>query len=104
MKDTEKLQIYVTYGNGAMQSWGYDGQHFPTLPKLFTDIANDFPDTFTESYKGVVSMLLVWGDGLPIDDQLDNVPTKEIEPVYGQSLVDTVASWLVELGVLENGN
>ena len=104
MKDTEKLQIYVNYADGSMQSWGYDGKHFNNYPTLLADVARDFPLDFPDHYKGVESMLFVWGEGLPLDDQLKDVPTKELQPTYGQKLVDAVATWLAELGVLENGN
>lgn len=104
MKDTEKLQIYANYKDGSMQSWGYDGKHFTSYPTLLADVARDFPDDFPAKYKDVVSLLLVWGEGLPLDDQLKDVPTKELEPVYGHQLVDTVATWLTELGVLQNGD
>lgn len=104
MKDTEKLQIYVTYSNGDQQSWGYDGKMFKTYDALLADVARDFPDDFYDRYKNVESMLLVWGEGLPIADQLDNVPTTEISPICGADLVDTVADWLNSLEVAVYGN
>lgn len=104
MKDTEKLQIYVTYDNGNMQSWGYDGWGFKTYEQMIADVQKDFPADFADTYKGVVSMLMVWGHGLPLDDQLKDVPTKEIEPTYGHGLIDVVTTWLAELGVLTNGS
>lgn len=104
MKDTEKLQIYVTYKNGSMQSWGYDGKHFAEYEHVLSDVARDFPADFPTVYKDIDAMLFVWGEGLPLDDQLKEVPTKDLEPVYGQELVDTLTTWLAELGVLKNGN
>lgn len=104
MKDTEKLQIYVTYKNGSLQSWGYDGKHFDNLERVIADVQKDFPADFPTVYKDITSMIFVWGEGIPLDDQLKDEPTKELEPVYGQELVDTLTAWLAELGVLTNGN
>jgi hypothetical protein len=104
MKDTEKLQIYVTYKNGSTQAWGYDGKHFDSIAKVIADVQRDFPADFPTVYKNVYTMFFVWGEGLPLDDQLKDLPTKELQPVYGQELVDTLTTWLTELGVLENGN
>lgn len=104
MKDTEKLQIYVTYANGSMQSWGYDGDSFDTYDAMFDNLSKDFHDGFFDTYKEVKGMFLVWGVGLPIADQLKDVPTTEISPICGSDLVDTVADWLNSIGVPVYGN
>lgn len=104
MKDTEKLQIYVTYENGSIQSWGYDGWGYETYDRMIADVQKDFPADFPATYKGIVSMVLVWGVGMPLGDELKDVPTKDIEPTYGQALIETVTTWLTELGVLTNGS
>lgn len=104
MQDTEKLQIYVTYKDGSMQSWGYDGKHFDTYPEMLASVARDFHDNFTDTYTDIEAMLFVWGEGLPLGDELKDVPTKELDPVYGQPLIDELTSWLLELGVQVNGN
>jgi len=104
MQNTEKLQIFAKYLDGSMQSWGYDGVWFDKYNDMLADIAKDFPSHFAETYKNVVGLLLVWGEGLPIGDELKNVPTKELEPVYGDELLQVVSEWLTEIGVLQNGN
>ena len=103
MDNTEKLQVYVTYENGSMQSWGYDGWGYDTYEKMIADMNKDFPADFLQTYTGVTSMLLVWGEGLPLGDQLKDVPTKELEPMCGPELVDAVEEWLAEQGVNLNG-
>lgn len=103
MDNSEKLQIYVTYEDGAMQSWGYDGWGYDTYERMIADVTKDFHPGFFEIYTGITSMLLVWGEGLPLDDQLKDVPTKEIEPMCSTELVETVTEWLEELGVQIHG-
>ena len=100
MQDTEKLQIYIMLDDGSMRSWGYDGRWFDTYEKVLDDVAKDFPDSFPETYPNTESMLLVWGEGLPIANELDGVPTKTIAPTFGAGLVAEVSSWLTEIGVL----
>lgn len=100
MKEDEKLQIYVTYENGSMQSWGYDGQYFPTVSAMLQNALGDFPAV----PKNTKSMLLVWGEGLPLGDELKNTPTKELEPTCGPALIEEVAKWLADIGVIVDGN
>lgn len=104
MQNTEKLQIFAQYLDGSMQSWGYDGKWFGKYDDMLADVAKDFPSNFAETYKNVVGLLFVWGEGLPLGEELENVPTKELSPVYGEELVQAVSEWLTEIGVYQNGN
>lgn len=104
MTEDQKIQINVTYADGAIQSWGYDGQHFPTVAAALQNVAADFPDTFLDTYKNVKSILLIWGKGLPTPEALKNMPNKELEPKCGPALLEDVANWLEEIGVQVDGN
>lgn len=96
MDNDSRLQILVNYLDGSGQIWGYDGKWFADFDAVFADVARDFPTDFFEQYKNVVSMRLGWNNG----EQVKNLPS----PICGEELIQAVSGWLVELGVIENGN
>ena len=104
MKQDEKLQILVKFADGSIQAWGYDGRHFPEIAAMIADVKADFPDGFLDVYKNAQQMTLVWGEGLPIEDVLEDLPTREIEPACGPALLEELAKWLEDIGVVVNGN
>ena len=97
MKNDDKLQIYVYYPDGSIQGYGYDGKWFETIEAMLDNVLGDFP----EVQENIDKMLFVWGTGLPLGDELKDKPTKTLDPVFGDELIEALTAWLKKVGVIE---
>lgn len=91
MKDTDKIEIFAYYGDGSIQSWGYDGDQFATYELMFDDVAHDF----AKQLVNVTKIRFMFNES----DTKDLLPT-----IYGKELTTALIKWLAEIGVYENGN
>lgn len=90
MKNDDRLLIFAYYADGAIQSWGYDGDQFATWDLLLEDVSKDFTDQLQQVTK--------------IRFMFNETETKDLLPtIYGQELTDDLWSWLQEIGAV-NGN